>query len=69
MPRLLPAFLALATLAAAQPPARLPVFAGDNSIHLMADTDGTVKSWGEDVYLTLGDGPTRKGVVIPPMAP
>ena len=64
MPRGFPVLFVLATLGVAQPPARLPVFAGDASIHLMVDIDGTVKSWGEGVYLSLGDGPKRKGVVI-----
>jgi alpha-tubulin suppressor-like RCC1 family protein len=52
----------------AQPPRRLPVIAGNDTVHVLVEVDGTVKTWGRPGrdYLSLGEGTDRSPEVKEP---
>ena len=35
----------------AQPPRRLPVIAGNDTVHVLVEVDGTVKTWGDPLRM------------------
>ena len=54
----------------AQPPRRLPVIAGNDTVHVLVEVDGTVKTWGDPLRMSgspsLGDGPKHRPAVNEP---
>ena len=54
----------------AQAPRRLPVIAGNDTVYVLVEVDGTVKTWGDPMTMSgtpsLGDGPKRRPGVKEP---